>query len=96
MTRQKRLRLAREEAGLTQDAVANELNISPSTYRGWESTSQPGSLDSALKVCKLLNLDIEYYISGTRRDEHALELLYRKMPSKKKNLIMELAKILAD
>ena len=84
MTKNDRLRAARIRQGLTQKEVAERVSVSVHTYRKWELSTGPQSFDVAVKLCKILEIDFYYYITGmpmTAVTEDELKLLawFRKL-----------------
>lgn len=64
MLKQHRLRMARSRLRLTQREVAERVSVSVSTYRSWEKSGEPGSLDVAGRLCAVLGISLEWYING--------------------------------
>ena len=62
----KRLRKGRLKAGFTQRTIAEKLNISVQTYRGWEKPNgtEPGSTAKLVELCQLLNISIDWLLTG--------------------------------
>jgi transcriptional regulator with XRE-family HTH domain len=51
------IRAAREKAGLTQDAVAEQIALHPMTYGGIERGRLLPSISTLTRICILLKLD---------------------------------------
>ncbi|MGY8872198.1 MAG: helix-turn-helix domain-containing protein [Pseudomonadales bacterium] len=64
MKKQDRLRMARRSLRLTQREVAERVSVSVSTYRSWEGSSEPGSLNVAARLCRVLCISLDWYING--------------------------------
>ena len=60
------LKRARQHKGLTQNDVAKKLNIDRSTYAYYESGRSLPSIFQIIKISRILNLKIMYFlIEGT-------------------------------
>jgi transcriptional regulator with XRE-family HTH domain len=55
----KKLRLLREKFEMTQEYMANELEISISGYSRIERDEVKLSIDKLIKVCKIMNLEVD-------------------------------------
>ena len=53
------LKAARVNAGLTQQEVANELNVALSTVRNWETGTTMPKLSYFVKLCQLYNMPMD-------------------------------------
>lgn len=91
-----RLKNARTAKGLTQSEVAAHMNRSVSTIKHWEmeNGTSPGNLDDIAKLCDLLDISTDYYITGhqdhfTRKDLATLEHI-KSLSSQKRELIERL------
>ena len=56
------IREAREERGILQAEIANQLNVSRSYYAYIESGSREIYFSLALNICQVLNLDINDFM----------------------------------
>lgn len=68
MSKHSRLKEARTVLKLTQRDVANKLSISVSTYRHWETSTEPNSFDMAERLCAVLQINLIWYITGKHMD----------------------------
>ena len=59
-----KLKLLREHHGYSQEYVANELNISQSTYFKTESGQTKLTVERAKQLAKLYNINPEYFLSS--------------------------------
>jgi transcriptional regulator with XRE-family HTH domain len=91
----KKLRLLREKYDMTQEYMANELEISISGYSRIERDEVKLSIDKLIKVCKIMNLEIDDLIY--RSDTEILsEELYESdidrqfKPNKNAQILQEL------
>ena len=53
------LKAARVNAGLTQQEVANELDVALSTVRNWENGTTMPKLPYFVKLCQLYNMPMD-------------------------------------
>ena len=54
----RKLKAARAALGMTQDDLANRLNVSPSAISKWEVDIKKVNFGDVIKICKILNIDI--------------------------------------
>lgn len=54
------LAAARKNAGLTQEQVANNLNVAISTVRNWETGKTTPKLPQADALCQMYGLPYDY------------------------------------
>lgn len=64
MTRYSTLREAREEAGLTQQNMADELGVSRPTYIRIEENPENASVLQARRICEILSRNYEGIFFG--------------------------------
>lgn len=55
-----RLKELREELGLTQEEVANKLNISRQAYANWETDRSEPSIEMLINLSKFYDVSIDY------------------------------------
>lgn len=53
------LKAARVNAGLTQQEVANQLDVALSTVRNWENGTTTPKLAYFVKLCQLYNMPMD-------------------------------------
>lgn len=51
----------RKEVGLTQEQIAKEMGINPATYNLKEQGKREFTASELVKLCKILNVDINYF-----------------------------------
>lgn len=66
-----RLRDLREEAGLKQEDVAKELNISTSAYGYYEQGRNEPSLDALYKLIQIFDASADYLIGASDNPDNA-------------------------
>lgn len=59
-----RLRLARRRCGLTQQQLARAMHRSLSSVKEWERGSAPKTLDCVVRLCDLLRISLDWYVTG--------------------------------
>lgn len=59
---QKRLAEAIAQSGLTQVAIANELNVKPTQICSYLKGRKMPALDTLANLCKLLDVDTNYIL----------------------------------
>lgn len=60
-----RFRAARTHLGLTQDELAEQLELSKSAISAWENNREAPSFDKLQRVREQLNTSLDYLICGT-------------------------------
>lgn len=97
----RRLRLARERAGMTQDQLAGAIRIEPATLSRYETGRGAVSLEVIERVAAALSIDREELLPGSRQerseprgDEAALLATYRSLPASMRKLALRLVRVL--
>ena len=85
-----RLRLCREEMGLTQKEAAKLLEISETFYGEIERGIRRLSIERMLLVRERMGMDLTYLLSGDRINSHALTEICRQCPREKEEMMLEL------
>lgn len=75
MTFGNRLKKIREEKGLTQKELADQLHVTFQTVSKWEKDVNEPCFSTLKDIAKTLNCSIGY-LFGERNDNNAIELLY--------------------
>ncbi len=60
-----RLKYTRLDKNLTQKELAQMLNVTGNTVHSWETDKQEPSMAMILKICKVLDVSIEYLFGET-------------------------------
>ncbi len=60
-----RLKYTRLDKDLTQKELAQMLNVTGNTVHSWETDKQEPSMAMILKICKVLDVSIEYLFGET-------------------------------
>ena len=89
-----RLRRARLQANLTQDATAEHLNISLRYYQMLERGENTGSVDLLLQICDLLDCSLDYLLRGKiGYEENGLSLRVRALPTKQRRNLEKMVEL---
>ncbi len=79
-----RLIIARNNAGLSQKALAEKLQISVQTYNGYETKGYEPKFEILLKLCRILETEpndlLGYFITTEYADEYAAQHLIEPLP----------------
>lgn len=70
-----RLCQRRKELHLTQKKLENKMHISSSHISAIETGTKQPSLETLLEFCKVLNINIDYLLSGTMHNELSEQLI---------------------
>lgn len=70
---------------ITQKELAEKINISVNTVRGWFSKDLTPDVFTALKIAQALNTTVEYLVTG--KDSDTYRQKYEKLVSDIKNLL---------
>ena len=99
-----RIRLARQERGLTQERLAEAVGVTRSAVAQWE-TGRAGQITGNLsRIASVLDVSVEHLMFGAdtpaaaramRGDELAMLRLYRECSSADQQLLLRTARRLA-
>ena len=99
-----RIRAARRDRGLTQDALADQVGVSRSAVAQWE-TGRTGQVTGNLsRIAGVLEVNVEYLMYGDDKramgevrqgDELALLRLYRECDPDDRQMLLRTARRLA-
>ena len=94
-----RIRALRLAANLTQDELAEQLNVSLSAIAQWETDRAGQVRENMEKIARALNTSLGYLVSGEtgslRGDELALIRLYRACSTEDRKMLILTARRLA-
>ena len=65
----KRIRLIREQLGLSQESVAKELKINRSTYIHYEAGKTEPKIMTLIQLAKIYDLNLLYFVCEERPSE---------------------------
>ncbi len=68
MTLGERLTLLRKEMNLSQEEVAERLNVTRQTVSKWELDQSTPDFDKVIPICKLYNISSEELLTGRKAD----------------------------
>lgn len=64
MELQDRIKLLREEKGLTQEELAKYLNVARATISGYETKGKQPDIDKLIKMSNIFKVSLDYLICG--------------------------------
>ncbi|MDO4292269.1 MAG: helix-turn-helix transcriptional regulator [Eubacteriales bacterium] len=79
-----RIRQKREELHLTQETVSEILDISQTHYKNIERGRANMSLDLFLRICRELQLDPTYVLTGKQIQNNPIIDFYNSLPEDKR------------
>lgn len=92
-----RLKKKRKMIKLTQEQMAEKLNVSVKHYGGVERGQAGLSMENLIEVCNILDTDLDYLILGENEKEDYLpdkiKELYFSCPKEKRPFLIELMEI---
>jgi len=92
-----RLKKKRKMIKLTQEQMAEKLNVSVKHYGGVERGQAGLSMENLIEVCNILDTDLNYLILGENEKEDYLpdkiKELYFSCPKEKRPFLIELMEI---
>ena len=83
----KRIQQLRKERGLTQEQLAEKLNVSQNTIAKIESGLRRPSIDFLLEISEFFNVSTNYLVFGVHAEDAADEKLKRISMKQLKSLI---------
>jgi transcriptional regulator with XRE-family HTH domain len=54
----------RKQRGLSQESIANELDVTRQSVSLWETDQASPSIDNLISLCKLFNISLDTFVSG--------------------------------
>ena len=92
----KRMKAQRKQLHLTQEQMAERLDISTKHYSEAERGIIGLSVENLIKVSQILEISLDYLLKGISIDypipERIIEI-YKNCPDSKKNLLLELLEL---
>ena len=88
-----RLRELRIARGLTQEYIANKLDINPSHISNIENNRVKVSLTTLVNMCNILDTTVDYVLSDSYNDTESLKEL-SNCDNEKKEKILKIIRIL--
>jgi len=92
-----RLRVLREDHGISQAQLAKDWNTSPSAISAWENETNQMDYAMLIKASHYYSISIDYILENesmkelSSEDERQLLSKYRSLNKKLKNLVVSLA-----
>lgn len=92
----KRIRDLRRQQGYTQEALAEAVDLSAPFISHIERASKKASLETIFRIAKVLNVTVDYLLTGTRSVDAAaflpeVEMLLRNCLPYEKQIIVDVA-----
>lgn len=69
-----RIKLLRKEQEMTQEQLADYLNVSRSSVKGYENNGVEPSLNVLVKIANVFNISLDYLL-GRTEEKHNINLL---------------------
>lgn len=92
-----RLKKKRKMLNLTQEQMAEKLNVSIKHYVGAERGRAGLSMENLIEICGILGTDLNYLILGEREEKdyipEKLKELYFSCPEEKRPVFLELLEV---
>ena len=85
MTLGERLTLLRKEMNLSQEEVAEKLNVTRQTVSKWELDQSTPDFDKIIPICKLYNISSEELLTGRKADANSTDQEYNLMTDQEIN-----------
>ena len=85
----KRIQNRRKQLGLTQEQLADEMNVSVQMVSNLERGNKSIRIDNLLRLCQLLSVSTDYILTGKENasDISALAQQIAALPEKEKAMI---------
>ena len=101
MTINNRLFTIMNEKNIKMSELARELGINKTVISAWKNRGTNPPIEYTVQICKLLNISIEYYITGKEKEqisqeEQKLLNAYRSADARGKKTIMRTAEAEAE
>lgn len=87
-----RLKKAREDAGFTQYDIANELNISQSTYSKYEGGKREPDIEKLAKIAVFLNISTDWLMGIGRKNDTETHQQQMKELKERENILKKIEK----
>ena len=83
----RRIQISREDAGLTQEQLAEQLGLSPQFISIIERGSAGASLETIVKLCGVLDVSSDWILLGKRETPTAQSIAARLSPLTEEQLV---------
>lgn len=85
MTIGERIKILREKAGLSQDALASRLSVSRAAVAQWEGNKTRPTMDNVRKLASALDSTSVYLLDGSNPDQEAINSFEQSWTEERKN-----------
>ncbi|HJA91628.1 MAG TPA: helix-turn-helix domain-containing protein [Candidatus Eisenbergiella merdipullorum] len=92
----KRLYKRRKEMGLTQEKMAELLEMSPAFYGDIERGKKRLSIEKILRVYEQTGLDPDYLLTGEEQSGKALMEIFKNCPEEKRPVLEQVLSDMAE
>lgn len=92
----RRLKELRRKKGVTQEQVANELNISVDTLRKNEQGSRSMSVELLDIYAEYYDTDMDYIINGRKNNNNEIIKILENYPLQKQKMALKILKGILD
>lgn len=79
MTFAEKLKLARKKAGMSQEQLAEKLNVSRQVVTKWETDSGIPNMENIIAISKLFDISIDELFSNERRAEKEIDYIFESI-----------------
>lgn len=98
----------RKERGISQRNMADEFNVSQSTYNNWENSNTQPSIEQLIALARFFGVSVDYlvgnsddagtisYISTLSPDERRILDVYSSLPSSLKTAFVTILNAVSD
>lgn len=93
----KRIKIKRNEFKITQEKLAEEIDVSPSYISEIERGTSISSLATIFNIANVLDLNLDYLICGvtTNNIDYTFSEILKSIPEKNQNLYIDICKNVA-
>ena len=95
-----RLKELRKLNNLTQENIANQLNVAPSTYRGYESETYEPTIETLIKLANIYKVSVDYIIGNDKNslnnNEYDILTIFNQLKDIGKGKLIGYAKSLLE
>lgn len=93
MTLGEKIQISRKKAGLSQEDLANALNVSRQAVQKWESNASIPELNKLIEISKMFNVSLDWLAKEDINQENSLNNNTRNEVKEKKNKYLKAIKI---
>lgn len=83
------MRMARTQAGLTQERVGDAIGVRKASVSQYEHNQSRPSLDNLIEFCKLTNVSLDWLLLGLETPKSSLDQRINELPEALREYVME-------